>query len=140
MSRHASLTRRIAITLLVLTSLSCSEKKEEMDEWEAEIAKQFDATYVELAHLSTSTTVDGGPLQDETYLQLSITNSKALEEIAHNKILWSRRCDEIRDITLKLPELASLPAFNEFRLNFIKTTGFWIFKSQEENTVTYEVY
>jgi hypothetical protein len=132
--------RTLSFVLIASFAVSCSEEKEAMDPWETEMAKQLQADNVQLSHLNTSTTVNGVSTGGESYLQLNIFNSKILGQIDHNKRLMANKGDEIKDIVLALPELAALPAFNEFKLNIIETSGLLTFKSQKTNTITYRIH
>jgi hypothetical protein len=130
----------LLLALIAIFVLSCSEDKEEMDPWETEMAKQLQAHNIQLSHLNTSRTVNGVSAGGESYLQLNIFDSKVLGQIDHNKRLMTNKCDEIKDIVLALPEIAAFPAFNEFKLNVIETSGVLIFKSQKTNTITYRIH
>jgi hypothetical protein len=110
-----------------------------MDEWEKQVAQVLKSERIELYHKNTSTTTNGRPTGAESYLQLDIYNSEVIKEIAHNKRLMSKKCDEIKDIVLNVPTLSQYPDFNELRLRIIETHGFFIFSSNKENTVTYRV-
>lgn len=131
---------RVLLVLVTASVVSCSEEKEEMDPWEAEMAKLLQADNVQLSHLNTSRTVNGVSAGGESYLQLNIFDSKLLGQIDHNNRLMSNKCDEIKDIVLALPEIAAFPAFNELKLNIVETSGVLIFESQKTNTITYRIH
>ncbi len=137
------MNKRLAIFILLLNFgfvSSCSEKPEEMDAWETEMAIKLQAENIQLAHISNSSTINGIPSTKESYLQLEILNSMALERIEFNKRLMEEKAEELKRIISNLPEVASLPEYNEIRLNIIKKKGFFPFKTESINTITLSLY
>src|SRR5690349_15701617 len=93
--------RALTLPFLTLILCSCSEKVEEMDPWETQLAAELKATNVQLFHMSTSTTTNGIQTNSEIYLQLDIVNSEVIDKIDHNNRLLNQKCSEIRDKILE---------------------------------------
>jgi hypothetical protein len=137
------MNKRLAIFILLLNFgfvFSCSEKPEEMDAWERAMAIKLQAENIQLVHISNSSTINGIPSNKESYLQLEILNSMTLERIEFNKRLMEEKAEELKRIISNLPEVTSLPAYNEIRLNIIKKKGFFPFKTESINTITLSLY
>ena len=109
-----------------------------MDAWESQVAKSLKADYVEFFHQSTSSSTDGIPDVSESFIELDIYNSGAINDISFERLFSAKR-DEIKKMMLNVPTLKDYPRFREVKIKFIDIRGAWIFKSQKVNFFTYSV-
>ncbi|MEP7265297.1 MAG: hypothetical protein ABI772_12400 [Bacteroidota bacterium] len=128
------------IIVLFLLFASCNAEREPMDAWEKSIADYLKAEYIEMTHIKRSSTINGGAAEVEDYVELEVYNSKEIEDINFNDVLLSSKCDELRDSVLLNPFVKQFPEAKEIRIKLIKSIGFFIFKSDKAQTVTYNAH
>jgi hypothetical protein len=111
-----------------------------MDDWERQMSTSWRADEVQLSHQSISRTVNGNLIGGETFVELLIVNSEALEEVVGNQTLYDRKCKEIKDSVLRLPAVDELPAFNDIRLRIVKKSCVPFIRPEKETIKSYSVH
>ncbi len=129
--------KRFLFLCALLTA--CTDERVPMDAWESQVAKSLKADYVEFFHQSTSSSTDGVPDVSESFIELDIYNSGAINDISFNDRLFSAKRDEIKEMMLNVPTLKDYPGFREVKIKFIDIRSAWIFESQKVNFFTYSL-
>lgn len=133
-------SKSISFLTIGLLICSCSSETVEMNEGEQYLATELRAEWTSISLSQTESKTNGQVTENRTYIDLVIKDSEDIDKIFEDSKYSEKRTKEIAQLVLDKLEFGEI-SFKpeEIQVEFIKDSGFLIFKSEKKRSTSYKL-
>lgn len=133
-------SKSISFFIIGLLICSCSSETMEMNEGEQYLATELGAEWTSISLTQTESKTNGQVTENRTYIDIVVKDSEDIDKIFEDSKYSEKRTKEIAQLVLDKLEFGEM-SFKpeEIQVEFIKDSGFLIFKSEKKQSTSYKL-
>ena len=119
---------------------SCSSKTVEMNEGEQYLANELGAEWTSIGLTQTESKTNGQVTENRAYIDIVVKDSKDIDKIFEDSKYAEKKTKDVAQLvldSLEFGEMSLRP--EEIQVEFIKDSGFLIFKSEKKQSMSYKL-